>query len=224
MHKKLTYLIITLLVGVSCSDELKRANNTGYVKIPVISINTDVEIQELSRSTVAGDIQIDIYQGSTIIKTFQAGDPALNAPIVLPVGSYKLTAHTPSMSEADDQQPGNPIYYAEESFIVNADETTVVTPLEAKQINIGVFLQLTDQLFDTAFTTITCHLLSSSGRAIDIDCKNNNTISYFNLHEGGYIQYTIEATNVDGENFLMDTKTITMEQPQNYYIITSLEK
>ena len=223
MQKKLIYLLFILLTGISCSDNLEQTN-TGYLKMPEISIDTDVEIQELSRSTVASDIQIDIYQGSTIIKTYLVGDPALNAPIVLPIGNYKLVAHTPNMAEAPDQEAGTPIYYAESNFMVETNETTIVPPLVAKQINIGIYLQLTDQLFNTAFTSITCHLLSSSGRTVNIDCKNNTAITYFNLYEDGNIQYTIKATNTDGEDFILDTKTISMDRPQNYYIVASIEK
>lgn len=223
MQKKLIYLLFFLLTGISCSDNLEQTN-TGYLKMPEISIDTDVEIQELSRSTVASDIQIDIYQGSTIIKTYLVGDPALNAPIVLPVGSYKLVAHTPNMKEAANQELGNPIYYAEGNFTVDADQTTVVEPLVAKQINIGIFLQFTDQLFNTAFTSITCRLQSSSGRTVDIDCQKITDIVYFNLFEGGNIQYTIQATNIDGEEFTLETKNITMEQPKNYYVVVTFEK
>lgn len=223
MQKKLIYLLFILLTGISCSDNLEQTN-TGYLKMPEISIDTDVEIQELSRSTVASDIQIDIYQGSTIIKTYLVGDPALNAPIVLPVGSYKLVAHTPNMKEAANQELGNPIYYAEGNFTVDADQTTVVEPLVAKQINIGIFLQFTDQLFNTAFTSITCRLQSSSGRTVDIDCQKITDIVYFNLFEGGNIQYTIQATNIDGEEFTLETKNITMEQPKNYYVVVTFEK
>lgn len=223
MQKKLIYLLFILLTGISCSDNLEQTN-TGYLKMPEISIDTDVEIQELSRSTVASDIQIDIYQGSTIIKTYLVGDPALNAPIVLPVGSYKLVAHTPNMKEAANQELGNPIYYAEGNFTVEADQTTVVEPLVAKQINIGIFLQFTDQLFNTAFTSITCRLQSSSGRTVDIDCQKITDIVYFNLFEGGNIQYTIQATNIDGEEFTLETKNITMEQPKNYYVVVTFEK
>lgn len=223
MQKKLIYLLFILLTGISCSDNLEQTN-TGYLKMPEISIDTDVEIQELSRSTVASDIQIDIYQGSTIIKTYLVGDPALNAPIVLPVGSYKLVAHTPNMKEAANQELGNPIYYAEGNFTVEADQTTVVEPLVAKQINIGIFLQFTDQLFNTAFTSITCRLQSSSGRTVDIDCQKITDIVYFNLFEGGNIQYTIRATNIDGEEFTLETKNITMEEPKNYYVVVTFEK
>lgn len=223
MQKKLIYLLFILLTGISCSDNLEQTN-TGYLRMPEISIDTDVEIQELSRSTVASDIQIDIYQGSTIIKTYLVGDPALNAPIVLPVGSYKLVAHTPNMKEAANQELGNPIYYAEGNFTVDADQTTVVEPLVAKQINIGIFLQFTDQLFNTAFTSITCRLQSSSGRTVDIDCQKITDIVYFNLFEGGNIQYTIQATNIDGEEFTLETKNITMEEPKNYYVVVTFEK
>lgn len=223
MQKKLIYLLFILLTGISCSDNLEQTN-TGYLKMPEISIDTDVEIQELSRSTVASDIQIDIYQGSTIIKTYLVGDPALNAPIVLPVGSYKLVAHTPNMKEAANQELGNPIYYAEGNFTVEADQTTVVEPLVAKQINIGIFLQFTDQLFNTAFTSITCRLQSSSGRTVDIDCQKITDIVYFNLFEEGNLQYTIQATNIDGEEFTLETKNITMEQPKNYYVVVTFEK
>lgn len=223
MQKKLIYLLFILLTGISCSDNLEQTN-TGYLKMPEISIDTDVEIQELSRSTVASDIQIDIYQGSTIIKTYLVGDPALNAPIVLPVGSYKLVAHTPNMKEAANQELGNPIYYAEGNFTVEADQTTVVEPLVAKQINIGIFLQFTDQLFNTAFTSITCRLQSSSGRTVDIDCQKITDIVYFNLFEEGNLQYTIQATNIDGEEFTLETKNITMEEPKNYYVVVTFEK
>lgn len=223
MQKKLIYLLFILLTGISCSDNLEQTN-TGYLKMPEISIDTDVEIQELSRSTVASDIQIDIYQESTIIKTYLVGDPALNTPIVLPVGSYKLVAHTPNMKEAANQELGNPIYYTEGNFTVDADQTTVVEPLVAKQINIGIFLQFTDQLFNTAFTSITCRLQSSSGRTVDIDCQKITDIVYFNLFEEGNIQYTIQATNIDGEEFTLETKNITMEQPKNYYVVVTFEK
>lgn len=221
MRKKILYIIINILIFVSCStNETLEVNSVGQLKINPILIDTGVEVSPLTRA-VDDRLQIDIYSASTIVKTFQAGDSGLDEQIKLPVGdNYKLVAHTPDMKEAENNVLGLPLYSVSHDFVIEKDQTTTVSSLVAKQSNVGVALSLNDELFNTAFQTIECTITSSSGRSVVVDAKQTQEKAYFNVSEGTVISYKIKFINNDGETYESDVKQLSLGDEIKDYVIS----
>ena len=122
------------------------------------------------------------------------------------------------MNEAADNVQGTPTYSVRQDFQIQADETTTLR-LEATQSNVGILLDYSDELFGTAFTSIACTLTSpSTGRSVTIEGTDNTAPTYFNLPADGRMEYTISATNTDGETFTSPVREITTDTPKNYLI------
>ena len=222
MKKKLLYFIAIAFVLAACTTkDIPHEESIGLLKINPISINTEVEVSPLTRA-VDDRLQIDIYSASTIIKSFQPGDPGLDELIKLPVGdNYRLVAHTPDMKEAENNALGYPIYSVSHDFVIEKEQTTTISSLVAKQSNIGISVSLNDEVFDTAFQTIECTIFSSSGRSVVIDAKlHSQEKAYFNVSEGTAIGYKIKFINNDDEAFESDVKQLPLDDKIKDYIIT----
>ena len=215
MKRYLIYIYVLAggLLAAACTQEeeaAQPATATGHLLVLPIDIETAVDVQPLKRSVDDG-LQVDLLQGSTTVRTYAPGDAALDQPLTLPVGNYTLYAHTPDMNEAADNVQGTPTYSVRQDFQIQADETTTLR-LEATQSNVG-------ELFGTAFTSIACTLTSpSTGRSVTIEGTDNTAPTYFNLPADGRLEYTISATNTDGETFTSPVREITTDTPKNYLI------
>lgn len=220
MKKVLIFLIATLAFAACTSNETLEVNSVGQLKINPILIDTGVEVSPLTRA-VDDRLQIDIYSASTIVKTFQPGDPGLDEQIKLPVGNnYKLVAHTPNMKEAENNVLGSPLYSASYDFVIEKDLTTTISSLVAKQSNIGIAVSLNDELFNTAFQTIECTITSSSSRSVVVDAKQTQEKVYFNVSEGTVISYKIKFINNDGETYESDVKQLSLGDEIKDYVIS----
>lgn len=219
--KKILFFILILYLLLSCTkNDILLDNSIGLLKVKAISIDTDVEVSPLTRA-IDDRLQIDIYSASTIVKTFQPGDPGLNEQIKLPVGdNYKLVAHTPDMKEAENNVLGSPLYSVSHDFVIEKDQTTTVSSLMAKQSNVGVAVSLNDELFNTAFQTIECTITSSSGRSVVVDVKQTQEKVYFNVSEGTVISYKIKFINNDGETYESDVKQLSLGDEIKDYVIS----
>ena len=222
MKRYLIYIYVLAggLLAAACTQEeeaAQPATSTGHLLVLPIDIETAVDVQPLKRSVDDG-LQVDLLQGSTTVRTYAPGDAALDQPLTLPVGNYTLYAHTPDMNEAADNVQGTPTYSVRQDFQIQADETTTLR-LEATQSNVGILLDYSDELFGTAFTSIACTLTSpSTGRSVTIEGTDNMAPTYFNLPADGRLEYTISATNTDGETFTSPVREITTDTPKNYLI------
>ena len=207
MKKILSYLFIICLF-ISCKeDNLPEVNAYGQLEILPIEITTETDTEIIKRG-VDSQLQIDILQSSTIIRTYEAGSTELNEKISLPVGDYTIIAHTPNMQEAANNIQGTPTYSVSKEFQIAANATTTIDNLTATQANIGISLDYQDELLTSAFTSVVCTLYSpSTGRTVDI------TI----------LQYSFKATNTDGETFTSDTRTIEITTAKNYTIQVQIE-
>ena len=111
-----------------------------------------------------------------------------------------------------------------QDFQIQADETTTLS-LEATQANVGILLNYSDELFGTAFNSITCTLTSpSTGRSVTVEGTDNTRLTYFNLPADGRLEYSIRATNTDGEAFTSPVWKITTDTPKNYLILIDWEE
>lgn len=222
MKHTILYILTAALLSACTAEESMPQGGKGFLALAPIQIETQTEAVPLKRS-IDSRLQVDIYQGSTIVRTYEAGAAELGDLISLPAGSYTLTAHTPNTAEAADNEQGSPIYSVSRTFDIIVNQTTPVTGLAATQVNAGIRVEYTDDLFTTAFTSLTCTLTSPSGRNVAIEGTDNRALTYFNLPSTGTVEYTIHATNTDGETFILGPKTITVDAPKNYYLTVGWE-
>lgn len=212
---------ISLLALQACSSTGEELSAEGTLRVLPIEVKTEADVEPLSTRAVDEALQVDIMQGSTVIRTYDAGSSELNGLISLPVGNYTLYAHSPQMQEAANDEQGNPTYTVSRDFKIVADKTTTLGNLEATQSNVGVLLQYQEQFMDL-FTSLSCTLSSpSTGRSVTISGTENHDLTYFHVPANGTLQYTFEATNQDGESFRSPVKTISITEAKNVYVLVN---
>lgn len=216
--KRIIYTLCLILALSSCSNQEETPDGYGFLQVSSFGIDTQADVLPLKRS-VDNRLQVDICQGASVIRTYDAGAPELDNPIPLPVGSYTLRAHTPGdMYEAADNEAGAPTYSVSTDFNITESNTTAIEPLTARQTNIGVRLQYPEEPFGTAFTKVTCTLTSSSGRTVTIEGIEHPEYTYFNLPPDGKIQYSVYVINTDNEGYTLGPKAFTVQDARNYRI------
>ena len=212
---------ISLLALQACSSTGEELSAEGTLRVLPIEVKTEADVEPLSTRAVDEALQVDIMQGSIVIRTYDAGSSELNGLISLPVGNYTLYAHSPQMQEAANDELGNPTYTVSRDFKIVADKTTTLGNLEATQSNVGVLLQYQEQFMDL-FTSLSCTLSSpSTGRRVTISGTENRDLTYFHVPANGTLQYTFEATNQDGESFRSPVKTISVTEAKNVYVLVN---
>lgn len=212
---------ISLLSLQACSSTGEELSAEGTLRVLPIEVKTEADVEPLSTRAVDEALQVDIMQGSTVIRTYDAGSSELNGLISLPVGNYTLYAHSPQMQEAANDEQGSPTYTVSRDFKIVADMTTTLGNLEATQSNVGVLLQYQEQFMDL-FTSLSCTLSSpSTGRSVTISDTENRDLTYFHVPANGTLQYTFEATNQDGESFRSPVKTISVTEAKNVYVLVN---
>ena len=212
---------ISLLALQACSSTGEELSAEGTLRVLPIEVKTEADVEPLSTRAVDEALQVDIMQGSTVIRTYDAGSSELNGLISLPVGNYTLYAHSPQMQEAANDELGSPTYTVSRDFKIVADQTTTLGNLEATQSNVGVLLQYQEQFMDL-FTSLSCTLSSpSTGRSVTISGTENRDLPYFHVPANGTLQYTFEATNQDGESFRSPVKTISVTEAKNVYVLVN---
>lgn len=212
---------ISLLALQACSSTGEELSAEGTLRVLPIEVKTEADVEPLSTRAVDEALRVDIMQGSTVIRTYDAGSSELNGLIRLPVGNYTLYAHSPQMQEAANDELGSPTYTVSRDFKIVADMTTTLGNLEATQSNVGVLLQYQEQFMDL-FTSLSCTLSSpSTGRSVTISGTENRALTYFHVPANGTLQYTFEATNQDGESFRSPVKTISVTEAKNVYVLVN---
>ena len=212
---------ISLLALQACSSTGEELSAEGTLRVLPIEVKTEADVEPLSTRAVDEALQVDIMQGSTVIRTYDAGSSELNGLISLPVGNYTLYAHSLQMQEAANDELGSPTYTVSCDFKIVADKTTTLGNLEATQSNVGVLLQYQEQFMDL-FTSLSCTLSSpSTGRRVTISGTENRDLTYFHVPANGTLQYTFEATNQDGESFRSPVKTISVTEAKNVYVLVN---
>lgn len=212
---------ISLLALQACSSTGEELSAEGTLRVLPIEVKTEADVEPLSTRAVDEALRVDIMQGSTVIRTYDAGSSELNGLISLPVGNYTLYAHSPQMQEAANDEQGSPTYTVSRDFKIVADMTTTLGNLEATQSNVGVLLQYQEQFMDL-FTSLSCTLSSpSTGRSVTISGTENRDLAYFHVPANGTLQYTFEATNQDGETFRSPVKTISVTEAKNVYVLVN---
>lgn len=211
------FILFFLSVALSsCSNPEGQGLRYGYVELAKIDFSVDAEIIPLTRAVDAG-LQVQIWQnGALVAGQDYAPGADLSKRIKLPVGEgYTIKAFTPDQAEAGNDERGHPVYSVEsESFrVVEADITTI--SLVAPQINTGVGVQYEASFLEN-FTDIAVTITSESGRIVTIPGSEDSGLRYFKVPVTGKLQYTVKASNADGEPM---EQTSELEVGTKNYII-----
>lgn len=195
---KLSYILFFFLLMGCHSTEIRDSESGGYLLIEGVLLKVDAEIIPLTRAVDAG-LQIQIWQNGALLpgQDYAPGTD-FSKRIVLPAGEgYQIKAFTPDQAEAA-ADTGHPVYNVESGAfsVVEADITTI--SLVAPQINVGVGIQCETSFLEN-FTDISVTITSESGRSVVISGSEDPALRYFNMPASGKLQYTVKATNADGE-------------------------
>lgn len=217
-------LCLSVALLFSCSSQEEELRATGTLRVLPIEVKADADVQPLTRA-VDESLQVDIMQGSTVVRSYEAGSSELDGLVTLPVGEYMLYVHTPDMSEAKDGELGGATYAVKREFKIVAGKTTTLGNLEATQANVGVLLQYQEDDFMECFTSLSCTVYSpSTGRSVIISGTDNRNLVYFNIPSDGKLQYTFFATNTDGETFQSPARDIEVSEAKNVYVLVGWEQ
>ncbi len=208
------------VILLSCSKPERQGQYYGYIEFTKIDFSVDGEVIPLTRAVNAG-LQIQIWQNGTLLpgRDYMPGAD-FSKRIVLPVGGgYQIKAFTPDQAEAGNDETGHPVYSVEsESFrVVEADITTI--SLVAPQINTGVGVRYEASFLEN-FTDVAVTITSESGRIVTIPGSEDTELRYFKVPVTGKLQYTVKASNADGE--IMEQTSELEVGAKNYIIKLSI--
>ena len=211
--------ILALLLGTifltGCQDTLTDSS-TGYLYLSDVTVQ--IEDKELlpTRGLMEDlSLTLELWQGETLQKTLTEED--LQNKLKISTGAYTLKAYSSNYLTYGDwtnDDKGEPVYYTEVPFVIEADKTNVVK-VELGMITFGVRLELPEGFSDYfpqhAFTA------TVGNRTVALDqCET----AYFPYTEDALIEYTLEATNTDGEEMSAKKSYSAGLKPNTLYIVT----
>lgn len=198
--KQILYIVTPLLFLLSScqqEDNLLLSEGNGYLSLSSIEIEAE-SITPISTRAVNSDLAIEILKadGTSVVK-FDAGAAAASDKIELEAGEYKLKAYSPNYGTIwQNDEKGAPIYYKEQNFAIVAEKINYLS-VQVPMINLGIKLILPDN-FGELFTS--CSFTAQLGdRSVMLQ---EGETAYFNLPAptNASLQYTLSATNSDGES------------------------
>lgn len=219
--RKIIYIMLFAVLAQACSQHVADGQAEGFLQLNEIHVTSDVSVEPLGTRAVHDGLQVDIYRGDACLYSYAAADPVLDAPLPLPVGSYRLEAHSPDMLEPQDGTAGVATYSVSHDFEIKLDQTTTLPALQAMRTNVGVSVSYDPGMKET-IKDVRCVVASSSGREVTISGFDNATVHYFELPSDKKLTYYIWCKNVDDEEFRSDTKTISVEGPKNHKISVAI--
>ncbi|MCF0189187.1 MAG: DUF4493 domain-containing protein [Bacteroidaceae bacterium] len=188
-------LAATLLLAACNASEPQPS--VGTLLVSDITLGSVPQVTVASRA-VATDLNIQIIGSKgEVVKSFAAGDKALDEKIILPLGEYTLSAFTSNVKTAyKDNELGAAKFSATKPFMIAEDRVTYLS-LDVPMVNAAVRLTLPPTFTDW-FTTYT-FTATIGPRTISI--KDGET-AYYDLPVSATpptATYTLTATNTDGE-------------------------
>lgn len=196
MKQYLLYLLLGTFLLASCQQE-EIPTTEGYGYLSVTGITTQTVTEEVA-STRSGDspLTIEIWQGEELVRTLAEAD--LQNKIRLEAGSYTLKAYSDSYGKEQtwtNSEKGEPVYYTEQAFTVETEQTTSVE-VSVPMINFGVTFSLPEE-YSGYFSS--CTFTATVGER-SVSLQEGET-AYFSYTEGAAFSYTLNATNSDNEPF-----------------------
>ena len=223
MKRTILHLLLSLVLLCACQQEEMPGTDTGYGYLAIANVSVQaVSVNTIHTRSVADDLALrgEIWQDGKKVR--ELSQEELSQTIRQKAGDFTLKIFSQSYTEYEswtNEDPGEPVYYAEQPFTITEGGTNTVT-VELGMINFGVRLSLPEG-FDTWFTAYT--FTAGTGER-EVTLKEGET-AYFPCTEGTALAYTLEATNTDDET-MQETGTYggaeaaDALQPNTLYTIT----
>lgn len=194
MKKNILYILLGIFLLASCQQENEIPSGTGYLSVEGIELQSQVVTEVVSRA-VDETLIVELWKGDTKVRELSAQE--MQDKIKLEVADdYYLKVYSEnygSESDWDNETKGEPVYYKEETFVVEDGKTTSLK-MQVPMITFAVSLDLSeimgDWLNDYSF------VVTSDTRSVSLRDKE---IAYFPYSEGAFFSYQLKIRNTDFE-------------------------
>lgn len=194
MKKNILYILLGVFLLASCQQESEIPSGTGYLYVEGIELQSQVMTEVVSRA-VDETLIVELWKGDTKVRELSAQE--MQDKIKLEVADdYCLKVHSEnygSESDWDNETKGEPVYYKEETFVVEDGKTTSLK-MQVPMITFAVSLDLSeimgDWLNDYSF------VVTSDTRSVSLRDKE---IAYFPYSEVAFFSYQLKIRNTDFE-------------------------
>ena len=194
MKKNILYILLGIFLLASCQQESDIPSGEGYLSVEGIELQSQMVTEVVSRA-VDETLIVELWKGDTKIRVLSAQE--MQDKIKLEVADdYYLKVYSKnyeSESDWDNETKGEPVYYKEETFVVEDGKTTSLK-MQVPMITFAVSLDLSeikgDWLNDYSF------VVTSDTRSVSLRDKE---IAYFPYSEGAFFSYQLKIRNTDFE-------------------------
>lgn len=194
MKKNILYILLGIFLLASCQQENDIPSGEGYLSVEGIELQSQMVTEVVSRA-VDETLIVELWKGDTKIRVLSAQE--MQDKIKLEVADdYYLKVYSEnygSESDWDNETKGEPVYYKEETFVVEDGKTTSLK-MQVPMITFAVSLDLSeimgDWLNDYSF------VVTSDTRSVSLRDKE---IAYFPYSEGAFFSYQLKIRNTDFE-------------------------
>lgn len=194
MKKNILYILLGIFLLASCQQESDIPSGEGYLSVEGIELQSQMVTEVVSRA-VDETLIVELWKGDTKIRVLSAQE--MQDKIKLEVADdYYLKVYSEnygSESDWDNETKGEPVYYKEETFVVEDGKTTSLK-MQVPMITFAVSLDLSeimgDWLNDYSF------VVTSGTRSVSLRDKE---IAYFPYSEGASFSYQLKIMNTDSE-------------------------
>lgn len=194
MKKNILYILLGIFLLASCQQENEIPLGKGYLSVEGIELQSQMVTEVVSRA-VDETLIVELWKGDTKIRVLSAQE--MQDKIKLEVADdYYLKVYSEnygSESAWSNETKGEPVYYKEETFVVEDGKTTSLK-IQVPMITFAVSLDLSeimgDWLNDYSF------VVTSGTRSVSLRDKE---IAYFPYSEGAFFSYQLKIMNTDFE-------------------------
>lgn len=205
--KQILYLLVGIFLLASCQqEELPDAGtNYGYLAVSGLSVaSTHMDVISSRAEASEEPLTIEILKDGETVQILSETD--LENKIKLEAGTdYALKVYSSEYgkdTEWESNNPGVPVYYAEQSFEISTDKTTQVQ-VKVPMVNFGVSFQFPEE-YQGAFSSCTLNVTVGertvalqSGETAYFPCGTETTVFH----------YSLVATNIDKEEISTEENT-----------------
>lgn len=194
MKKNILYILLGIFLLASCQQENDIPSGEGYLFVEGVELQSQMVTEVVSRA-VDETLIVELWKGDTKIRVLSAQE--MQDKIKLEVADdYYLKVYSEnygSESDWDNETKGEPVYYKEETFVVEDGKTTSLK-MQVPMITFAVCLDLSEIMGD--WLNGYSFVVTSGTRSVSLRDKE---IAYFPYSEGAFFSYQLKITNTDFE-------------------------
>ncbi len=187
MKHTLVYIATLCLLLTACQQEElpQGAQALGYLSLPAVEVEAgDVQLISTRAAEDTDDLIVALTDASGKTTEYDFSETISCQP-----GTYDLEIYTENYETANDN--ARKYYYKhEEKVVITEGNETKVGSISIKMINFGVEFQLPEG-FEDWFPT---YAFTVNGKTL-----TDGQTAYFDYSSDAKIEYTLTATNTDGE-------------------------